>query len=107
MLEALQPAQIFIETNNGEQHVLWSEQAYETRFIDIELSEDYTTLAIWTHVVPEGTSWLWTVSIDPRTWRADEPERREVATAESGEIEFNLEEQLITLSNGQQFSMFE
>lgn len=105
MLEALEPAQIVIQRDNGERHVLWSEQAYETRFIDIKLSEDHTTLAVWTHIVPDASSWLWTVGIEPRTWSSGETVQREVATAETGQIAFDLKERLVTLSNGQQFPM--
>lgn len=97
------PVTISVLTSDGALHDLLEASLYETKFLDLRMSEDRTAIAIWTHLVPDNSSQLMLAAVDPSTWKTGEWQTYSTAPKKEGFIRFHTDRQIVLLSNEQSF----
>ncbi|MGO4542586.1 hypothetical protein [Paenibacillus sp. 2TAB19] len=92
-------------TEDGVLHELLEEMFYETMFLDIQISDDLTAIAVWTHLVPEGTSTLRVSALDHANWQTNDWQKYDTAPVTEGFIRFDIDLRKVLLSNGETVEM--
>lgn len=92
-------------TEDGVLHELLEETFYETMFLDNKISDDLTTIAVWTHLVPDNSSTLWVTALDYADWQTGEWQKYNTAAEKEGFIRFDTDGRKVLLSNGETFEM--